>query len=294
MISRGPLLEAIASVDAWTERRRRVAELRSRQGFARQLLDFYGSLLGVQERAFLDASVASPGAASLAAYVSEVVVPGVLDVSLSTGPERLRSDLIHRLEVERPRRMVELWIAGEEQPAVDRFLARASLGPVLEALGGETRRACAGPRDPRHCPECGGPPQLSYFAPATDDLASGPRRLLCARCGASWTYARMTCPGCGEDASAKLPIYSERGVASSERGSIVRGLPGETLPPDARAVFPHMRIEACETCRRYLLNLDLVAEPRAVPVVDELAAIPLDLYARDRGFKKIVTNLMGF
>ena len=284
---------AIASVNVWTERRRRVAELRSRQGFARQLLDFYGALLGVQERAFAGASAASPGAAGLAAYVAELVVPGMLDVSLSTGPERLRSDLIHRLEVESPRRMVERWIAGGEQPAVDRFLARASLGPVLEALGPDVAAACAGPRDALHCPGCGGPPQLSYFAPATDDLASGPRKLLCARCGASWTYARMTCPACGEDASAKLPIYSERGTASGERGSVVRGLPGAS-PPDANAVFPHMRIEACETCRHYLLSVDLAAQPRAVPVVDEVAAIPLDLYARDRGFKKIITNLMGF
>ena len=293
MISRGPLLEAIASVDSWTERRRRVAELRVRQGFARQLLDFYGSLLAVQEKAYSDAAAASPPAASVAAFVTELVVPGVLDVSLSTGPERMRSELIHRLEVEQPRRMVERWIAGEEQPMVDRFLARASLGPVLEALSGEARQACVGTRNARHCPDCGGPPQLSYFAPAGEDLASGPRRLLCARCGASWSFTRMTCPGCGEDSSAKLPIFSELGVTSGERGSVVRGLPGWSAP-DSRAVFPHMRIEACESCRRYLLSVDLAAEPRAVPVVDELAAIPLDLYARDRGFKKITTNLMGF
>jgi len=31
-----------------------------------------------------------------------------------------------------------------------------------------------------------------------------------------------------------------------------------------------------------------------VPVVDELAAIPLDLYAREQGFSKITPNLMGF
>lgn len=279
--------------DVWTERRRRVAELRSRQGFARQLLDFYGALLGAQESAYGDAVAAWPRASSLASFVVEVVVPRVLDVSLSAGPERLRSDLSHRLEVEDPRRMVERWIAGDDQPAVDRYLARASLGPVLEALGPDAATAFAGPRDARHCPACGGPPQLSYFAPAADDLASGPRRLLCARCGASWTYARMTCPGCGEDASAKLPIFSERGTASGERGSVVRGLPGAT-PPDAHAVFPHMRVEACDTCRTYLLSVDLAAEPRAVPVVDELAAIPLDLYARDRGFRKIITNLMGF
>jgi FdhE protein len=281
------------SSDVWAERRRRVGELRSRQGFARQLLDFYGALLGVQEKAYADALAASPSASDLAAFVAEVVAPGVLDVSVSAGPERLRSDLLHRLQLEDPRRMVEGWIAGAAQPPVDRYVARASLGPVLEALPASSRVACVGPRDARHCPECGGPPQLSYFALAAEDLASGPRRLMCARCGASWTYARMTCPGCGEDSSAKLPIFSERGVTSGERGGVVRGLPGAAAPDD-KAVFPHMRIEACETCRSYLLSVDLAAEPRAVPVVDELAAIPLDLYARDRGFRKIITNLMGF
>jgi FdhE protein len=55
-----------------------------------------------------------------------------------------------------------------------------------------------------------------------------------------------------------------------------------------------MRIEACETCRCYLLNVDIAADPTAVPVVDELAALPLDLYARERGFSKIIPNLMGF
>jgi FdhE protein len=284
---------AATSTAVWSERRRRVAELRSRQGFARQLLDFYGMLLGVQEKAYLDAAAAAPPAASLAAYVAETVAPAVLDVSLVAGPERLRSDLIHRLQVEDPRRMVEEWIAGKDQTMVDRYLARASLGPVLEALGADARGACAGPRDARHCPECGGPPQLSFFAPAGEDLATGPRCLLCARCGATWKYARMTCPGCGEDSSARLPIYSERGTTSGERGSVVRGLPAGAATAD-QAVFPHMRIEACETCRRYLLSVDLVTDPRAVPVVDELAAIPLDLYARDRGFTKITTNLMGF
>ena len=281
------------TTEVWADRRRRVGELRARQGFARQLLDFYGALLGVQEKAFHDALTASPPAASLAAFVAEAVVPNVVDVSVSLGPERLRSQVIHRLEVEAPRRMVERWMAGDDQPVVDTYLARASLGPVLEALGRDVRGACAGERDERHCPDCGGPPQLSYFAPASEDLASGPRRLLCARCAATWTYARMRCPGCGEDSGAKMPIFSERGVTSGERGSVVRGLPGGAAP-DGRAVFPHMRIEACETCRRYLLSVDLVAEPRAVPVVDELAAIPLDLYARDRGFTKITTNLMGF
>ena len=107
----------------------------------------------------------------------------------------------------------------------------------------------------------------------------------------------MTCPGCGEDSSTRLPIFSEEGTSSGERGSVVRGLQGR-LPGDSptgqKAVFPHIRIEACDSCRQYLLNVDLASDPAAVPVVDELAALPLDLYARDRGFSKITPNLMGF
>ncbi len=252
------------AVDSWTDRRRRTADLRERQPFARQLLDLYGALLPVQEKAYRDATSDSPRAAQLAAYVAEVVVPGVLDVTHSTGPERLRSQLRDRVDVEHPRRMVEQWIAGEEQPMVDRYLARASL------------------------------PQVSFFAQAPEDLASGLRYLLCARCGASWSYARMTCAGCGEDSSGKLQVFSELGTTSGERGSVVRGLPAGTPSAPQPTVFPHMRIEACESCRRYTLNVDLASDPHAVPVVDELAALPLDLYARERGFSKITTNLMGF
>jgi formate dehydrogenase maturation protein FdhE len=282
------------AADPWTERRRRVAELRARQPFAREVLDFYGALLPVQQQAFSDAASDSPPADRLAAYVAEVVVPSVLDVSLAAGPERLRGALIERLESEPPHSVVERWMRGEEQPAVERFLARASLGPVLEALGADAKAACTGPRDAQHCPQCGGVPQLSCFAPAGEDLATGPRYLLCARCGASWGYARMTCPGCGEDSSAKLPIYGEEGTASGERGSVVRGLPGPSTNGHQAAVFTHMRIEACESCRHYLLSIDLASDPHAVPLVDEIAAIPLDLYARERGFSKITTNVMGF
>jgi formate dehydrogenase maturation protein FdhE len=54
-----------------------------------------------------------------------------------------------------------------------------------------------------------------------------------------------------------------------------------------------MRIDACAACSRYLVSIDLGRDARAVPVVDELAAIPLDLHAVERGFTKVVPNLMG-
>jgi formate dehydrogenase maturation protein FdhE len=88
-------------------------------------------------------------------------------------------------------------------------------------------------------------------------------------------------------------VFSERGTASGDRGSLIRGLAGPSIAR-SDAVFPHMRIEACDTCRKYLLTVDIATEPGAVPVVDEMAAVPLDLFARERGYTKIITNLMGF
>ncbi len=282
----------------WTERRRRTADMRRRHPFVCELLVFYGALLAIQEDAFEDARSASPSAGGLVSYVAEAVVPAVVDVSLAAGPVKLRDAVVRCLEITQPHDLVGAWVAGNNQDLVERYLARASLGPVLEALGPEAASSCIGPRDKRHCPSCGGPPQLSFFAQADEDLASGGRFLLCARCQAGWGYPRMTCPGCGEASSARLPIFNEEGTASGERGSIVRGLQGRLVDREGgvekKAVFPHIRIEACETCRQYLLNVDLAADPKAVPLVDELAALPLDLYARDQGFSKITPNLLGF
>jgi len=289
--------QAAVASSPWTDRRSRTTELRRKHPFVGELLDFYGALLGVQEQAHEEAISARPTASELVAYVSEMVVPGIVDVSIAAGPQKLRDRVAARFETGNPQELIAAWIEGEEQGLVDRFLARASLGPVLEALGPEASASCVGVRDKQHCPSCGGPPQLSFFAIANEDLAAGGRFLLCARCHATWPYARMRCPGCGEDSSSHLPIFSEEGTASGERGSVVRGLQGKlgnNGEAGHKAVLPHIRIEACDTCRRYLLSVDLAADPKAVPVVDELAALPLDLYARERGFSKITPNLMGF
>lgn len=282
----------------WTDRRRRTAELRRRYMFAGEVLDFYGALLGVQQHAYEEALSARPPARDLVAYVAEIVVPAVVDVSIAAGPPKLRDAVALRVEGTDPRDLVAAWIRGEDQVMVDRYLARASLSPVLEAVGPEYGAVCAGPRDPRHCPQCGGLPQLSFVAPAGEDLATGRRYLSCARCSASWGYARMTCAGCGEDSTSRLTIFNEVGTTSGERGSVVRGLQGRLPenqnPHGEEAVFPHIRIEACDSCRHYLLNIDLASDPAAVPVVDELAALPLGLHASEQGFSKITPNLMGF
>jgi hypothetical protein len=106
----------------------------------------------------------------------------------------------------------------------------------------------------------------------------------------------MTCAACGEAETGRLPIFAEEGTTEAEAtGSVVRGIRNAAggMPSGPAPRFPHVGIHACRTCSRYLLNVDLGRDAHAVPVVDEIAAIPLDLYAREQGLVKIVPNLMG-
>ncbi len=54
-----------------------------------------------------------------------------------------------------------------------------------------------------------------------------------------------------------------------------------------------MRIEACDTCKHYIKGVDLTRVGFAAPIVDEIDAAPLDLWAREHGYTKIELNLVG-
>jgi formate dehydrogenase maturation protein FdhE len=57
--------------------------------------------------------------------------------------------------------------------------------------------------------------------------------------------------------------------------------------------FNHVRVEGCDACRRYIKTVDLTKNGLAVPVVDELATIPLNLWAQEHGYTKLRTNILG-
>jgi FdhE protein len=258
----------------YPDRRRRAEQLRGRQLYAAEVLTLYLALLDLQEEVFEAVRERSPGPDSVSAYTAERVLPRVLDVTLAAGPPKLAEAVVGRYHSANLDELVGCWLRFGEQSLTDRYMARAALAPVLEALTSESLAAICG-RAPAtasesRCPRCGALPQVSYFALSGETLVSGPRYLVCARCSLGWVHSRMCCAACGETASSRLPIYAER----------------EQLP--------HLRVEACDTCRRYLLAVDLRKDAAAVPLVDELAAIPLDLFAKERGLSKVVPNLMGF
>jgi FdhE protein len=96
----------------------------------------------------------------------------------------------------------------------------------------------------------------------------GKRYLQCSFCSQEWEFRRIYCAHCGEEQERKLAVY----VAEQ---------------------FPHIRVETCESCRYFLRTVDLTKDGHAVPIVDDLAAIPLSLWAQENGYKRIQENLFG-
>lgn len=263
-------MSAVAErVTTYADRRCRAAELAERYDFAREPLRLYGAVAEAQERAFERARADRPSVESLTAYVVRVSLPEVMSAVMSAGNETLREAVLLRFHEGDLERMVTSWLRGDAQDGTDVFLARAATAPVLEAVP-ETARALPIAGEERFCPECGGPPQVSVFVDSGEALVTGQRRLVCSRCANEWVYPRMTCVACGETESSKLVMLAD---------------------PDQ---LPQLRIDACERCKRYIVSVDARLEGKAVPIVDEIAAIPLDIVAAERGFTKVTPNLMGF
>ena len=118
---------------------------------------------------------------------------------------------------------------------------------------------------PSVCPLCGGKPQVGALRPEGDGAK---RSLICSLCGTEWPYRRIVCPACGEEDVHKLAVYSAK-------------------------EFSYVRVEACDACNTYIKTVDLTKDGHAVPVVDELATIPLNLWATEHGYLKIQNNFLG-
>lgn len=115
------------------------------------------------------------------------------------------------------------------------------------------------------CPWCGQNPQVGCLRTQGDGQGFD---LVCALCCRRHAVMRGKCPACDESDQSLLLTYST---------------------PD----FEHLRLKACESCQGYLLVVDLEKEIQAIPEVDELAGLPLDLWAVQKGYWKLQPNLVG-
>jgi len=148
--------------------------------------------------------------------------------------------------------------------AFAQFLSRAFLQPYAEFCASQGAQPPL-VTPPKLCPLCGSRPLMGVLRPEGD---GGKRYLVCSFCSQEWEFRRILCPTCGEEAENKLPVY----VAEQMK---------------------HLRVEACDTCKFYLRTVDLTKDGHAIPLVDDLAAIPLTLWAHEHGYSRIQPNLLG-
>ena len=194
-------------------------------------------------------------------------VEPVLRYAAEEGPEVLGEQAKSR-QADSPdtarTRLLVFW--GGDRSAADDYLSRAVLRPYVETL-----RSLHLPPDrvhrPGQCPFCGGAPWMG--ARREGSQMEGARRMLvCSLCGGEWSFDRILCPACLESDPAKLPHFQ------SDR-------------------HPAVRLEACETCRRYVKSIDLSLDARPIPEVDDLVSISMDLWASEQGFTRIEPGLAG-
>jgi len=257
-------------VSVFIERKQRALELAERFPFVADPMRLMAALCEAQETPYRRAAARPPTPGDLVAFVVRESLPAVMEATMSAGTELLRESVLLRFHDGDLETIVRDWTLGHPISETDAFLARSAVAPVLEAVPAIGTALRGETTDERRCPACGGLPQLAVFTETGELLLTGQRRLVCSRCATEWAYARMTCVSCRETEGVRMPILADE------------------------ARLPHLRVDACDTCRSYLVTVDLRKEPRAIPIVDEIAALPIDLLATERGYTKISRNVMGF
>jgi FdhE protein len=196
-------------------------------------------------------------------------LPTLLEVVAANGPPELAEEarrLSTASQHDTDGLLTEYW----HSPSDVQFFAKALFQPYFRALVEAGKRPANRKLEAaeNRCPFCCGKPQVAYLAAQEPASESGNRLLVCASCFTAWPFRRMRCPKCGEEQPARLAYFHT-------------------------AEFDYIRVDACDTCRSYLKCIDLTRFGLAVPLVDEVAAAALDIWAVEHFYSKIELNLLG-
>jgi len=256
----------------WQKQIDRADQLAFQPGGSSELLAFYAQLLRAQSEIyeFLRSRKDWLPSGDLARDLPVIreALPGLLKTVETYGPETLAADA-HAVSQTSDEVVNDMLINHWSNPCDIQFFPKAFLQPYgrwLADTGSESKRKLG--HSERCCPFCGGKPQVSFLQSKEANAESGNRDLICGTCLSSWEFRRVVCANCGEERPAKLGYFHT---------------------PE----YDHVRIEACDTCKHYLKGVDLTRLGFAVPLVDEVAAAPLDVWARAHGYTKIELNLVG-
>jgi FdhE protein len=260
------------NTESWDDRIKRAAELAQKVAATNEILTFYEKLLRSQkevyeslrsQRGWLPSGFLPNDLTVLREYL-----PGVLATVESNGPLALAEEASGLISA--PRSADEMLLEYWQTRSDALFFGKAFLQPYARwlAVSGAKPVDDEFARSENRCPFCLGKPQVSFLSTSEPGSESGNRHLVCATCLSSWLFRRVVCAFCGEERPFKLGYFH-----TDEYG--------------------HVRIEACDTCKHYIKGVDLTRLGFAVPLVDEVATAPLDVWAVAHGYTKIELNLIG-
>jgi len=278
----------------WDRRIHRANELASSYPFAAEGLRYYTRVAIFQKSAYSEIQKAlanSPRISSdrplrdeLDFFLLLPTFPGFLSLIREIAPAPLAqaaATLALKGSAAWQRAIEDFWYRGSElagsegverdqafdqcaSSSSDRALAWIFLQPYAEYLA-DHREVAIVDGTPSTCPLCGGKPAVGVLRSEGDGAK---KSLICMLCAHEWLFRRIYCPACGEEREPQMAFYSAPEIA-------------------------HVRVDVCDTCHTYLKSIDLTKTGLAVAVVDELATIPLDLWAREHGYEKLQINLLG-
>jgi len=250
---------------SWDRRIARAGELAEKHPAVSELLRFYQQLARFQKCVCEKlASVPEHDLSALLPFFPEIISlvkrsgSPALAAAAGTLEQDAPDDRLALLESIWQHQVESRYLVGE-----DAFFAQALLQPYAEYLADKT--SSSGNGSSALCPFCGSTPQLVVLRPEGDGAK---RFLLCSLCSTEWAFRRLLCPNCGEENKNKLPIF-------------------------AAQEFDYVRVDACDTCRTYIKSIDLSKNGNAVPAVDELATVSLNLWAQEHDYHKMRPNLFG-
>lgn len=243
---------------SWDKRIRRAEQLATEYPASAEILRIYGHVARFQQLVYERLKTKSAG--DLQPTCLEADFPRLLSVVQRIGPAALAE---RACELQAEGRSFAEILAIVDAPEDLWFFARVLLQPYMECVvdGNTAVRTGATGR----CPACREWPQTAVLRGEGD---GGKRWLACSLCSTEWQFRRVLCPCCGEEDQDFLPIYSA-------------------------AEFEHVRVEACDRCHTYIKSVDLTKNGLAVPCVDELATVPLNLWAEENGYTKLQRNILG-
>ncbi len=258
---------------SWQTKINRADELAAAGDATRELLVFYGRLLRTQKRIY-DALQTHRESLPLGILQEDLPTIRPLFMDLLKTIESIGTPILieaaqafrQSTDATLDQYLLDQWQATSATDffakaflqAYARWLAESGLRPVKRNLE----------RAENRCPICAGKPQVSCLVIHENSADGGGRDLICSTCLTIWPFRRVVCVGCGEERPSKLGYFQS-------------------------TQYDYVRIEACDSCGYYLKGIDLTRFGLAVPLVDEVAAAPLDLWAREQGYQKIELNLVG-